>query len=218
MTLAMSASEYPRIDGEPRGLLIDYGGVLTNPLGPVLRDFCRAKGLPEDSVSALIVAGSPLKPMMEAYERGEVEEEEVVPRFAAELGLTTADMDDMLVDLEPDERMFGAVAEIRRQGVRTCLLSNSWGVALYPRELMARVFDGIVISGEVGMRKPDIEIFLHAAEVIGVEPARCVFVDDTAENFPGAEEAGIAVIHHQAPTSTFRLLEDILGVDLVAIG
>jgi putative hydrolase of the HAD superfamily len=102
--------------------------------------------------------------------------------------------------------------------VRTCLLSNSWGVALYPRELMARVFDGIVISGEVGMRKPDIEIFIHAAEVIGVEPARCVFVDDTAENFLGAEEAGIAVIHHRDPAATFRLLEHLLGVDLGVIG
>jgi epoxide hydrolase-like predicted phosphatase len=214
----MSVSDYQRIDGEPRGLLIDYGGVLTNPLHPVLRDFCRAKGLPEDAVSALIVDGSPLKPMMEAYERGEIEEDEFIPRFAAQLGVTPEDMDDLLVDLQPDEQMFGAVAAIRRQGVRTCLLSNSWGLALYPRELMADVFDGIVISGEVGMRKPDIDIFLHAAEVIGVEPSRCVFVDDTTANFPGAAEAGIPVIHHQAPETTLRLLEHILRVDLVAIG
>jgi putative hydrolase of the HAD superfamily len=188
--------------------------VLTNPLAPVLRKFCRAKGLPQDAISAALKPGSALKPEIEAYERGEVEEDEFMPRFARHLGLSLADMDEMLVDLAPDQRMFAVVGQIRHQGVRTCLLSNSWGLALYPREMLAAVFDAIVISAEVGMRKPDVDIFLHAAERINVEPANCVFVDDTPENFSGAELAGIRVIHHGDPEATRRGLERLLGVEL----
>jgi putative hydrolase of the HAD superfamily len=210
----VSAHSDAPIPGHRRGLLIDYGGVLTNPLAPVLRAFCRAKGLPEDAISAALRPGSALKPEIEAYERGEVVEEEFMPRFARHLGVSLADMDELLVDLAPDDRMFAAVGLIRRQGVRTCLLSNSWGLALYPREMLADVFDAIVISAEVGMRKPDLKIFLHAAERIDVEPANCVFVDDTPENFSGAELAGITVIHHADPETTRRRLEHLLGVEL----
>jgi putative hydrolase of the HAD superfamily len=123
-------------------------------------------------------------------------------------------MDEMLVDLAPDQRMFAVVGQVRDQGVRTCLLSNSWGLALYPREMLAGVFDAIVISAEVGMRKPDVDIFLHAAERIDVEPVSCVFVDDTPENFAGAELAGITVIHHADPDTTRRELERLLRVEL----
>jgi putative hydrolase of the HAD superfamily len=214
----MSSAEPRPIQGEPKGLLIDYGGVLTNPLYPILQRFCRAKGLQEDAVARLITHDGPLKPEVEAYERGELEEQEFMPRFAAHLGVTLEDMDELLVELEPDERMFRTVAQVRAQGIRTCLLSNSWGLAVYPRDLLAPVFDGIVISAEVGMRKPDLEIFLHAAQTIGVQPRRCVFVDDSPVNFPGAAEAGMTVIHHERPERTVRALESALGVALGGTG
>lgn len=198
---------------EPRGLLIDYGGVLTNPIGPLLSAFCRAKGLPDDALARLLIEDGPMKQDVEAYERGEFEDAEFMPRFAEHLGVTLADTADLLVGLEPDERMFRAVARIRREGVRTCLLSNSWGLALYPRAMLAEVFDAIVISGEVGMRKPGVDIFLHAAGLIGVDPSRCVFVDDSHVNLSGATTVGMPVVHHRSPERTLRLLEDLLGVE-----
>src|SRR5262245_15601991 len=135
----MSIADDIPIEGEPRGLLIDYGGVLTNPVYPLLTGFCRAKGLPDDAVTALITADGPFKAEVEAYERGEVDEHEFLPRFAEHLGVESEDMDDLLVELAPDAAMFEAVGAIRDQGVRTCLLSNSWGLALYPRHLLAEV-------------------------------------------------------------------------------
>ena len=58
------------------------------------------------------------------------------------------------------------------------------------------LFDGVVISGEVGLHKPQPEIFELAAERVDLEPSDCVFVDDLRENCAGAEAVGmIAVLH-----------------------
>lgn len=190
----------------PRGVLVDFGGVLTNPLTPLMSAFCRAKGLPEDAIDVAMGSESPLKADIDAHERGELAEEEFLARFAAQLGLAPGAMDNLWADLQLDELMFEVIGDVRRRGVRTCLLSNSWGLTVYPRPLLATVFDGIVISGEVGMRKPDVEIFLHAAAVIGVEPARCLVVDDSPSNFPGAHAAGMAVIYHHDAATTARAL------------
>jgi putative hydrolase of the HAD superfamily len=195
-------------------LLIDYGGVLTNPLYPLLEAFCRSYGLAPDAIVVAMGPGSELQGEFEAYELGQVSEAKFMPRFAAGLGITEAQLGTMLNGLEPDAAMFDAVAEIRRQGVPTCLVSNSWGVSVYPRDLIASVFDGVVISEEVGMRKPNPDIFEHAAATIGVAPEDCVFVDDTAGHLKGAAAVGMAVIHHTDPVDTLERLQAILGVDL----
>ena len=73
--------------------------------------------------------------------------------------------------------MAALVLRARRAGVRTGLLSNSWGNE-YPREGWDQMFDAVVISGEVGMRKPEPEIYRHVLELLGVRPEETVFVDD----------------------------------------
>jgi putative hydrolase of the HAD superfamily len=201
--------------GEPRpqALLIDFGGVLTNPVYPLLIEFSRAKGLADDAVTRLITEHGPLKTEVEAYERGELSDDQFMPRFAAHLGVTVADMDEMLAGLEVDDSMFTAVGRVREHGYSTCLVSNSWGTALYPRDRLAAVFDGVVISGDVGMRKPDSDIFLHAATMVGVEPERCVFVDDSPFMFAGAEAIGMRVVHHETPHTTMQVLASLFDID-----
>jgi putative hydrolase of the HAD superfamily len=198
----------------PEGLLIDYGGVLTNPLGPVMTRFCRAHGLPDDAMVALQGPDSAFRGELEAYERGEYDDAQFLPRFAAALGLPLAAMDAFLTDVQPDVRMFAAVRTIRAHGIRTGLLSNSWGTGVYPRELLAAAFDEVVISGEVGMRKPEPRIYVHAARVLGLAPERCAFVDDTAGHLAAAAASGMAVVHHQEPDQTLRELEALFGVAL----
>lgn len=140
-----------------------------------------------------------------------------MPLFAEWLGVPLSEMVHMLSDLRPDMRMFRAVGELRRHGIRTCLLSNSWGTALYPRDLLAEVFDDVVISEEVGMRKPDQEIFRLAAQRIDLEPNDCVFIDDTFKNFEGASALGITNIHHVSVQTTLDQLQVLLGVDLSGV-
>ncbi|MBV9415241.1 MAG: HAD-IA family hydrolase, partial [Solirubrobacterales bacterium] len=84
----------------------------------------------------------------------------------------------------------------------------------YPRELLAELFDGVVISGEIGIRKPSPEIYRLGAERIGLEPAECVFVDDLPFNLSPAAELGMATVHHRRAEETIDELERLLGVGL----
>ena len=69
--------------------------------------------------------------------------------------------------------MTGVLAQAKEHGVRTALLSNSWGFD-YDRVGWDALFDVVVISGEVGLRKPDEEIYLLTAQRLGVEPSRAM--------------------------------------------
>ncbi len=98
------------------------------------------------------------------------------------------------------------------RGVPTGLLSNSWGGG-YPHELFPDMFDAVVISAEVGMRKPEPRIFLHAAELLRLPPAECVFIDDIEQNITAAEGLGFTgVLHTDTPTTAQRVAE-LLGID-----
>ena len=106
--------------------------------------------------------------------------------------------------------MVDAVRAARGAGIATGLISNSWGTTRYPRELLAELFDGVVISGEVGIRKPAPRIYELGAEAIERAPAECVFVDDLPFNLPPATELGMATVHHTDPRETIAELERLL--------
>src|SRR6516165_2372108 len=110
--------------------------------------------------------------------------------------------------------MYDAVRTIRSAGLRTGLLSNSWGMADYPRHLFPGMFDVVVISAEVGMRKPEERIFLHATGLLGLDPAECVFVDDIQVNVAAAEAVGMTAILHTEPAATLTRLGGLLGLPL----
>ena len=113
----------------------------------------------------------------------------------------------LFAGMGPDEAMVGAVRRRREQGVRTGLVSNSWGAGLpYDRDALVELFDAAVISGEVGLQQPAPEIFRSAAERIEVEPERCVFVDDLRENCAGAEAVGMTAILHRGAGRTLPRL------------
>jgi HAD superfamily hydrolase (TIGR01509 family) len=88
------------------------------------------------------------------------------------------------------------------------------GVDRYDRSSFPELFDGVVISAEVGMHKPQPEIFALGAERAGVAPEECVFVDDLRENCEGAEAVGMIAVLHRGADSTLPRLEELLGVRL----
>jgi putative hydrolase of the HAD superfamily len=120
----------------------------------------------------------------------------------------------MFAGMRPDEDMLAALRRARAAGIRTGLISNSMGVGRYDRSAFADLFDGVVISGEVGMHKPQAEIFLLGAERAGVEARDCVFVDDLRQNCEGAEAVGMTAILHRGAEHTVPELERLLGVEL----
>jgi epoxide hydrolase-like predicted phosphatase len=201
---------------EPRrGLLVDWGGVLTTNLFDSFRSFCELEGLELDALATSIRTDGESRALVLALETGELEEDEFERRFAARLGVQApALIDRLFAAAAPDEPMRAAVRRAREAGIRTGLLSNSWGTRRYPRQLLAELFDAVTISGEVGLRKPSTEIYALAAERIGVPPSECVFVDDLPFNLEPAAELGMATVHHRVAESTIPELEGLLGVTL----
>ncbi len=205
-----------------RALLVDYGGVLTAPVAEAFGTFETAQGLPEGSSFASLAAASRSADggVIGALERGEMElrdfEAELRSLLAASgvtVGEGVALLDGLLRAMEPAGGLWSLVDVVRAKGVRTGLLSNSWGLSPYPMvELRAR-FDDIVLSGEVGLRKPDPAIYRLAARRLEVEPEDCVFVDDLAGNVRAAAALGMTAVHHTGDDrATWEAVTDALAI------
>jgi epoxide hydrolase-like predicted phosphatase len=199
-----------------RGLLVDFGGVLTSDLFASFSAFCAAEGIAPDAVRERFRSDATARELLVALEEGRIDEADFEPRLAALLEVREADglIERLMAGARPDEEMIGAVRATRAAGIRTGLVSNSWGTGRYDRALLADLFDGVVLSGEVGVRKPAAEIYALGAERIGVPPAECVFVDDLPFNLPPAAELGMATVHHRSAIATISELERLLGVSL----
>jgi epoxide hydrolase-like predicted phosphatase len=203
-----------------KGLLVDFGGVLTTNVFDSFKAFCRAEGLPEDAVKNMFRERGEGLALLRQLEKGELTADEFSERFAPLLGVSPDNLVERLFGgIVPDEPMLEAVRRARRAGIKTGLISNSWGDGLaYDPALMAELFDAVVISGEVGLHKPQPEIFYLGADRIGVAPEECVFVDDLRENCEGAEAVGMTAILHRGSQGTLPQLSELLGVPLSDVG
>jgi epoxide hydrolase-like predicted phosphatase len=198
-----------------RGLLADWGGVLTSDVFASFRAFCELEGLAPDAIASAFRNDVDCRNLLIAFETGTLPEEEFEVRFAPFLGVAAPGLIDRLfAGSAPDEEMIEAVRRARSAGIKTGLVSNSWGTRRYPRDLLDELFDGVVISADIGIRKPSPEIYALGAERIGLEPQACVFVDDLPFNLVPAAELGMATVHHRRTDETVPELERLLGVDL----
>jgi epoxide hydrolase-like predicted phosphatase len=197
-----------------RGLIVDFGGVLTTNVFDSFKAFCRAEGLPEDSVKNMFREQGEGLALLRQLEKGELTAAEFSEKFAPLLGVSSENLVERLFGgVGPDEPMVEAVRRARKAGIKTGLISNSWGEGLaYDQAMLDELFDAVVISGDVGLHKPQPEIFLMGAERIGVAPEECVFVDDLRENCAGAEAVGMKAILHRGSAGTLPQLEELLGV------
>jgi epoxide hydrolase-like predicted phosphatase len=201
--------------GERTGLLVDWGGVLTTNLFQSFQDFCVRAGIEPQKLRESFGANPEFRDLLIALEKGELGEEAFELSLAPLLGIEPAGLiDGLFAGVRADEAMLEAVRLARAAGVRTGLISNSWGVHRYPHELFGELFDGIVISGEEGMRKPSQRMYELGAERAGVEAHACVYVDDLPFNLTPAEGLGMVTIHHTSAEETIPELERLLGISL----
>jgi len=198
------------------GLLIDWGGVLTTDLFASFASFFEQEGLDTAQVRTLFRDDRDARRLLIDMETGAITEEEFEPRLAEALGVAEYAnlIDRMMAGAQPDPVMIAAVRAAKRAGVRTGLVSNSWGTRRYPRDLLTELFDGIVISGEEGTRKPDSRMYELGAQRIGLPPEACVYVDDLPFNLEPAAALGMATVHHVDAGTTVAELERLLGREL----
>jgi epoxide hydrolase-like predicted phosphatase len=188
---------------------------MTTSVFHTFRTFCESEALSPQAVGERFRHDRESRELLVGLETGALPEAEFEPRFAALLEVAPEGLIDRLfAGSAPEPLMLDAVRRARRSGVRTGLISNSWGTRRYDRPLLAELFDGIVLSGEEGMRKPAPEMYVLGARRIGIEPERCVFVDDLPFNLEPARELGMATVHHRDAEATVAELERLLGVAL----
>jgi len=212
-----AAHEAPAaFDGNGRSaLLIDWGGVLTTNLFTSFHDYCMRMEIDSEQLMASFRANPGFRELLIALEKGAIQEPEFEQRFAEILGIDSDGLiDGLFAGVEPDVAMVQAVRAAHDAGIRTALVSNSWGVHRYPHDLFDEIFDGVVISGELGTRKPAKRMYELGAERAGAELRECVFVDDLPFNLTPAQELGMATVHHTSAETTIPQLERLLGVAL----
>jgi epoxide hydrolase-like predicted phosphatase len=194
------------------GVVFDYGGVLTTPVRDSIDAWLAADGIDPASFSRTLKSwmsrNVSWNTPIHRLEVGELSAEEFGRLLAAEL--TTVDgrsidpsgvLDRLFAQMRPDPEMFALVEDLRELGLRVGLLSNSWGNT-YPRERIEALFDPVVISGEVGLRKPQASIYEHTLGMLGLPPGRVLFVDDAEPNIVGARAVGMRALLHTHPRGT----------------
>jgi epoxide hydrolase-like predicted phosphatase len=211
-----------------RGVITDWGGVLTNSIPDTVRLWLEADGIDQARYAEVMrswlkqaygpdAADNPIHRL----ERGEGDPAEFERQLAARLVRTDGGqvqaaglLTRMFAGSLAIPEMYELMRDLRQAGIRTCLLSNSWGNNDYPRDVFPELFDAWVISAEVGMRKPEERIFLLAAERLGLPPDQCVFIDDIQANVDAAAALGMAGILHRDPLATTAHLAALLNLPL----
>ena len=185
--------------GDRDGLILDYGGVLTTSPFASLAAFCTDEGLEAEALQVRFRDDRAARDLLERLETGRMTAADFEPSLAALLGVVPERLlHRMFGGMAPDSEMIAGVRELRHDGVRMGLLSNSVGEAsVYDRVLMAELFDDVVISSEVGLRKPEPAIYELAAHRLGLPPAACVYVDDIGGNLKPARALGMATVLHR---------------------
>lgn len=134
---------------------------------------------------------------------------------AAGIEVDFAPLQALLGEMTVHDQVVDRIRELRTEGYRLGLITNNvregsatWR-ALVPVD---ELFDVVVDSSEVGMRKPNPAIFHHTLELLGVDdPAEAVFLDDAPGNVAGAERAGLHAIHVDDPDDALAALDALLA-------
>jgi epoxide hydrolase-like predicted phosphatase len=196
-------------------LLIDWGGVLTTNLFVSFQAHCLRAEIDPAKLLGRFRRDPEARELLVSLETGKLGEQDFEIQLARLLEVEPDGLiDGLFAGVEPDTAMVEAVRRARQAGIRTALVSNSWGVHRYPHDLFDDLFDGVVISGEEGIRKPARRMYELGAERAGVTYEQCVYVDDLPFNLTPAEEMGMATIHHTSAETTIPELERLLDVPL----
>ena len=198
-------------------MIFDYGGVLTTSPFAGLEVWDQKMGLVQGTLRDLLFGdyhdgdGDGLVPRLE---RGEL----TIADFTAEL---TAQLPERVefgqvlgtYDFGVHWMMVARARRLRDEGYRVGLLTNNvkeYGDA-WRATIPVEIFDDIVDSSVVGVRKPDARIFVMAAERLGVTPPECVFLDDVTHNVAGAQAVGMAGIVVDNPWAAIDELDRVLN-------
>jgi len=197
-----------------RGLILDFGGVVTTDFYGALSAFCVRQGLAHDAFVRVLRDTDEGRRALAAVESGKITQQAYEKTIADLLGVDSKGLlGRALADLRPRPEVLELVRRVRAGGIVVGVLSNSWGSGDYDPYNgydLEDNFDAVVISDQVGLRKPDPAIYLRTATSMGLPANECIFVDDTAANLPAAAELGMAVVHFADTAAGIQKIERLL--------
>jgi putative hydrolase of the HAD superfamily len=209
--------------GEVKAVFWDFGGVLTSSPFEAFAAYERARRLPAGFIRG-VNATNPDTNAWAGFERGHLGLEAFVLRFEAEALAAGASLDARaLLGTLGGELRPAMVEAVRRchQRLKTGLLTNNFivtdegaGHSTYAPVL--EHFDVVLESSRAGMRKPDPDFYRTACELLDVEPAEVVFLDDLGVNLKPARTMGMHTIKVVDPDDALRELEAVVGFPLEA--
>lgn len=204
---------------DPRSaLLIDFGGVLTTSVHEAFRAFAREISDDEALVLRLLATDPESNALLVGNENGSISDEEFERGFAARLAAHGAPVEPegllsrMQAGFGPDPAMVDGLAALRRAGVPVALVTNQFGRDCYRGFDLAALADEVVVSTDLGVRKPSRKIYAAACERLGVDPSQAVMVDDIQHNLDGAARLGIAGVLHTGAGTTLAELGERFGL------
>jgi len=203
-------------------VIFDFGGVLTSSPFEAFALFEAERGLPSDIIRRTNAANH-LENAWAKFERAEVDIETFDRLFAAEslaLGAEVRGRDVLPLlagDLRPE--MVEALKRIKARLKTGCITNNlpanaigsAAGRTLYLAEVMA-LFDHVIESAKIGLRKPDRRIYEMMIKALGVDPQHCVYLDDLGVNLKPAREMGMTTIKVASAAQALAALEAATGL------
>lgn len=204
-------------------LVCDFGGVLTSPLAGAFARVQEDSGVPLEALNAamgIVLERSGAHPLheLECGRMTEPEfmallEEAIVEQTGAPASMHTFS-ERYFAALETNHEMLDLVREVRRRGYRSALLTNNvkeWEPRWRSMFPVDELFELVVDSAFVGMRKPDPGIYELTCERLGVAPSACLFVDDFAHNCEGARAVGMHAVWFRTTEQAIAEVEACLA-------
>jgi len=205
-------------------VIFDFGGVLTSSPFEAFSRFETERGLPVDIIRRTNAANH-LENAWAKFERAEVDVETFDKLFAEESRALGAEVRGREVlpllqgDLRPE--MVEALKRVKAQFKTGCITNNLpanaigsiTGRSLYVAEVMV-LFDHVIESAKIGLRKPDPRIYQLMIETLKVDPKKCVYLDDLGVNLKPAREMGMTTIKVASGAQAIAELEAATGLKL----
>jgi putative hydrolase of the HAD superfamily len=199
-------------------LLVDFGGVLTTSVLQAFEDFGVSVGAARGLLLELLSNDAACRKLLVEHESGRIDADAFDRGFAERLHAHGVAVDPerlsvrMQAGLRRDDDTVRLIEELRTAGVLIALVSNAFGRDCYAGFDLSALADVVVISSEVGIRKPSRRIYAIACERLGVTPEQAIMIDDLQQNLDGATRLGIAGVLHTEAADTRKQLDERFGI------
>jgi len=206
-----------------RGVICDFGGVLTQPLNQAFTAVQEASGIPTETLGvamARVAAADGAHPLFE-LETGHLSEREFLTRLGSAVSAELARDVELhgfseayFANLHPNHELIDYMRSLRARGLRMAICTNNvreWEPLWRSKLPVDEIFHEVIDSGFVGMRKPEPGIYELALERLGLSAPEGLFVDDTEINCQAARELGMAAVWFRSSEQAIAEIEEALA-------